>query len=65
MWFVFMDRLGNGDGKVQLEEWLRCSELYNKHTSDEDFARGHEEMMSFMKWFNEGGVAAAMRAQAA
>jgi Ca2+-binding EF-hand superfamily protein len=50
MWFQYMDRLGDGDGKVQLSEWLEFSELYNKRTSDADFERGAKEMLDFVAY---------------
>ena len=58
-WFQYMDRIGNRDGKVQLDEWLAASAMYNKHTPDEDFERDQMALLEVMEWLNSSRAAAA------
>ena len=51
-WFEYMDRIGNRDGKVQLDEWLKASAMYNKHTSDEDFEQEQTALLEVIEWMN-------------
>jgi len=37
-WFEYCDKIGDRDGKVQLDEWLKAMAMLNQSKSDEEFA---------------------------